>query len=256
MNNCHYPHSSIGLKPTVSPTRHFLSLYLTMIRYLQLFEVEANTINMQECSMLISRDWLYQVNPDIQWNTMHWHYWKASSTKIKIHHAMHFSKITHGQKAHLLLISTLLKEPSNEMVPSKYCDHADVFSATEASKFSSTQVTHIDLFSGKKLLWKPSYPMLAIVLEMLQNYLHKKQAKGWIHPSTSSAGAPVIFIKKADSSSHLCIDYCSLNEITKKNWYLLPCIDELMDWVAGATLFTKLDLCDTYHCIRICREDG
>ena len=62
----------------------------------QSFELGADAINMQEYDMLISRDWLYQVNPDIQWNTTCWHYWNASSTKIKIHHATHFFKIACG----------------------------------------------------------------------------------------------------------------------------------------------------------------
>ena len=121
-------------------------------------------------------------------------------------------------EAHLLLITTLSEETPDETIPPEYSDYADVFSATEASKLPDTQVMHnIDLFPGKELPWKLIYPMSAIELETLQKYLYEEQAKGWIHPSTSSAGAPVIFVKKADGSLHLCIDYHSLNEIMKKN---------------------------------------
>ena len=98
-------------------------------------------------------------------------------------------------------------------------------------------------------------PNVAIKLETLQKDLYKEQVKGQIYSSTSSVSAPVIFIKKADGSLHLCVDYHSLNAITKKNQYLLPCIDKLMNWVTSTTFFTKLNLHDTYHHIRICEED-
>ena len=70
--------------------------------------------------------------------------------KIKIHHATHFSKITHGQEVHLLLITTLSEETPDETIPPEYSDYADIFSVTAASKLPDTQVTHdIDLFPGK-----------------------------------------------------------------------------------------------------------
>ena len=148
------------------------------------------------------------------------------------------------------------KKTPDETIPPEYSDYADIFSVTEASKLPDTQVTHnIDLFLGNELPWKPIYPMLAIKLETHQEYLYEEQTKGWICSSTSSAGTSVIFVKEADGSLCLCVDYCSLNVITKMNQYPLPHIDELIDWVTSATLFTKLDLCDTYHCIRICRRD-
>ena len=144
-----------------------------------MFELEADTIDMQGYDILIGRDWLYQVNPDIQWNTTCWCYWNASSTKIKIHHTTCFSKIVCGQEAHLLLITTLSEETPDETIPSEYSDYADIFSATEASKLPNTQVTHdIDLFPGKELPWKLIYPMSAIELETLQKYLYEEQAKG------------------------------------------------------------------------------
>ena len=88
---------------------------------------------------------------------------------------------------------------------------------------------NIDLFLGKELSWKLIYPMLAIELETLQKYLYEEQAKSQIHPSTSSTGALVIFVKKADGSLYLCIDNHSLNVMMMKNWYPLPCIDKLID---------------------------
>ncbi len=71
--------------------------------------------------------------------------------------------------------------------------------------------------------------------------------RGWIRPSTSPAGAPVLFVPKKDGSLHFFIDYRGLNVITKKNWYLRPLIGETLDRLLGAQYFTKLDICDAYH---------
>jgi hypothetical protein len=81
------------------------------------------------------------------------------------------------------------------------------------------------------------------------------QQKGWIRPSTSPAGSLILFVKKLDGSLRVCVDYRGLNELTVKNRYLLPRIDEMMDRLVGAKVFTKIDLCDAYHRIRIKKGD-
>ena len=75
--------------------------------------------------------------------------------------------------------------------------------------------------------------------------------KGFIRPSVSPWGAPVLFVKKKDGTLRLCIDYRQLNKLTVKNKYLLPIIDDLFDQLKGASIFSKIDLRPGYHQLRI-----
>jgi hypothetical protein len=81
------------------------------------------------------------------------------------------------------------------------------------------------------------------------------QQKGYIHPSSSPRGAPVLFITKKDGSMRMCIDYRSLNEATIKNKYPLRRIDDLFDQLQGAKYFSKIDLRSGYHQLRIKEVD-
>ena len=78
--------------------------------------------------------------------------------------------------------------------------------------------------------------------------------KGFIQPSSSPWGCPAIFVKK-DQTLRLCVDYRPLNEVTIKNKYPLPRIDLLFDQLAGAKVFSKIDLRSVYHQIKIRQED-
>ncbi|KAL4030756.1 hypothetical protein IC575_009007 [Cucumis melo] len=92
-------------------------------------------------------------------------------------------------------------------------------------------------------------------LKELKVQLQELLDKGFIRPSVSSWGAPVLFVKKKDGSMRLCIDYRELNKVTVKNRYPLPRIDDLFDQLQGATVFSKIDLWSGYHQLRIKDED-
>ena len=79
--------------------------------------------------------------------------------------------------------------------------------------------------------------------------------KGWIEPSTSPYGAPILFVVKKNGELRMCIDYRALNQLTIKNRYPLPRIDDLFDCLQGAKFFTSLDLAQGYHQIQILDED-
>jgi hypothetical protein len=79
--------------------------------------------------------------------------------------------------------------------------------------------------------------------------------KGYICPSSSPWGCPALFVRKKDQSLRLCVDYQPLNTITIKNKYPLSCIDILFDQLAGAKVFSKVDLYSGYHQIKIHPED-
>jgi hypothetical protein len=75
--------------------------------------------------------------------------------------------------------------------------------------------------------------------------------KGYIRPSTSPWAAPVLFVEKKDGTKRMCIDYRALNEVTVKNKYPLPRIEDLFDQLRGANVFSKIDLRSGYHQLRI-----
>jgi hypothetical protein len=79
--------------------------------------------------------------------------------------------------------------------------------------------------------------------------------KGYIRPSSSPWGCPALFVSKKDKVLRLCVDYRLLNVVTIKNKYSLPCINILFDQLAGAQVFSKIDLCSGYHQIKIRAED-
>lgn len=81
------------------------------------------------------------------------------------------------------------------------------------------------------------------VEEQIKEYLEK----GWIRPSSSPYGAAVLFVQKKDGSLRMCVDYRGLNKVTIKDRFPLPRIDDLIDKLHGATVFTSLDLRSGYH---------
>ena len=96
-----------------------------------------------------------------------------------------------------------------------------------------------------------SIPELTELKILLQELLDK----GYIKPSVSPWGAPVLFVKKMDGTLRLCIDYKQLNKVTIKNKYPLPRINHLFNQVGGDKIFSKLDLQSGYHYIKIKEED-
>jgi len=102
---------------------------------------------------------------------------------------------------------------------------------------------------------KAPYRMSTPELKELQIHLEELLKKGYIRPSVSPWGAPVLFVKKKDGTLRLCIDYRQLNKATVKNKYPLPRIDDLFDQLRGAKVSLKIDLRSGYHQIRIKNED-
>jgi hypothetical protein len=99
------------------------------------------------------------------------------------------------------------------------------------------------------------YKMSREELVELKIQLQDLLDKGFIHPSSSPWGCPALFISKKDKDLCLYVDYRPLNAVTIKNKYPLPRIDILFDQLAGAQVFSKIDLCSGYHQIKICDED-
>ncbi|GJX90403.1 putative reverse transcriptase domain-containing protein [Tanacetum coccineum] len=113
----------------------------------------------------------------------------------------------------------------------------------------------IDLVPGAApVAWAP-YRLAPSEMKELTKQLQELSDKGFIRPSSSPWGAPVLFVKKKDGSFRMCIDYLELNKLTVKNRYLLPRIDDLFDQLQGSSVYSKIDLQSVYHQLRVHEED-
>ena len=113
----------------------------------------------------------------------------------------------------------------------------------------------IDLVPGAAPISSAPYRMATAELAELKKQLADLLAKGFIQPSSSPWGAPVLFVKKKDGSLRLCVDYRQLNQVTIKNKYPLPRIDDLFDQLQGAAVFSKIDLRSGYYQLRVKPDD-
>jgi hypothetical protein len=113
----------------------------------------------------------------------------------------------------------------------------------------------IELLPGTPPISKRPYRMPVNELVELNKQLAKLHAKGFIGHSSSPWGAPVLFVEKKDGTQRMCVDYRSLNEVTVKNKYPLPCIEDLFDQMKGASVFLKIDLRSGYHQLKIRESD-
>jgi hypothetical protein len=100
----------------------------------------------------------------------------------------------------------------------------------------------IELKPGTTPIYKTPYRMATPELAELKEHIKELLEKGFIHPSSSPWGAPEIFVPKKDGTERLCGDCHALNEVTVKNKYPLPRIDDLFDQLCGACVFSKIDL--------------
>ena len=131
----------------------------------------------------------------------------------------------------------------------------DVFAALKELPPPRSNPFTINLEPGAKPIAKTPYRMAPAELAELKKQLEDLMEKGFIRPSSSPWGAPVLFVKKKDGSMRLCIDYRGINNITIKDKYPLPRIDELLDQLRGASWFSKIGLASGYHQIPISEGD-
>jgi hypothetical protein len=102
---------------------------------------------------------------------------------------------------------------------------------------------------------KDPYRMNHEELKELKVQLEELLTKGYIKPSKSTYGAPVVFVHKKDGTLKMCVDYRAFNKVTVKNRYPLPRIDDLFDRLSGAIVFSRIDLHSWYYQIRVTKGD-
>ncbi|THH20970.1 hypothetical protein EUX98_g8482 [Antrodiella citrinella] len=145
-------------------------------------------------------------------------------------------------------------DPSPDLsgLPPEYHEFADVFSEQRAFDLPPHREYDLKIETENN-----SVPPLGYIyslppaeLSALRKFIDQNLKSGFIYPSKSTHGAPILFAKKKDGSLRLCVDYRGLNRITRKDRYPLPLIADLLDAPAKARVYTKLDLCHAYHLLR------
>ena len=157
-----------------------------------------------------------------------------------------------GCEAYLAyVIDTVKARPSVSDIPT-VSDFPDVFPEELPGLPPQREIEFaIDVVPGATPASVTPYRMAPLELKELKLQLQELLDKGFIRPSVSPWGAPVLFVKKKDGTLRLCVDYRQLNKLTVKNKYLLPRIDDLFDQLKGASIFSKIDLRSGYHQLKI-----
>jgi len=153
--------------------------------------------------------------------------------------------------------TTISEKIDLSAIPEEYHEYADVFSKSKAETLAPHRPYDLRID-----LEKDSYPLVGTIYslskfeqEALKEFINENLTNGFICSTSSSHGAPVLFVKKKDGSLRLCIDFRGLNKITKKDRYPLPLISNLLDSPRKARIYTKIDLRHAYHLVRIAEGD-
>uniref|UniRef100_A0A671YIT6 Gypsy retrotransposon integrase-like protein 1 n=1 Tax=Sparus aurata TaxID=8175 RepID=A0A671YIT6_SPAAU len=207
-------------------------------------------------SLILGQSWLLTHNPHIDWRTGEIRGWGDSCTKTCLEPPYQKDEVTE-----INLFSTHpatdAEFPDLNSVPTCYHHLRQVFSKTKALSLPPHRPYDcaIDLIPGSTIPKGRLYSVSGPEKEAIKEYITASLKAGLIRPSSSPAGAGFFFVGKKDGSLRPCIDYSPLNDITIKNRYPLPLMSSVFDQLQQAKVFTKLDLRNAYHLIRIREGD-
>src|SRR5258708_18418390 len=190
----------------------------------------------------------------------------ASGEKIDIHmvSALMMTKLCKvlGTPAFMMSLANLILLQATaantlDSIPDEYCDLHDIFSGEKAGTLAPHRPydLQINVKEGAKPIHRPIYSLSPPELVALWEFLKEHTRSGFICPSKSPWGSPILFIKKKDSSLHLCMGFCALNRVTEKDRYPLPLISDLLMSPAPARIYSKIDLKHAYHLVCIAKGD-
>ena len=147
--------------------------------------------------------------------------------------------------------------PDLSHIPEEYHDFADVFSKAKADTLPPHRPydLKIDLEEGSSPPVGTLYSLSQSEVVALREFIDEHVRIGFIRPSNSPHGAPVLFVRKKDGSLRLCVDFRGLNKISKKDRYPLPFISDLLSTAGKARLYTTIDLRHAYHLVRVADGD-
>ncbi|KAL3680455.1 hypothetical protein R1sor_023411 [Riccia sorocarpa] len=231
--------------------------------------IEWRVIRLARYDVILGMPWMERYNPQVDWRRkiVRAKSWTIFGDRIR-------SKI---QKLPLFVVGTtaigrsdncflgLIREAPSEKLDGQIPEYLenvvkefmDVFlEDLPAVLPPKRRIDHkIEVMPGSTPPCKAPYRLAPHELEECKAQIEEMLEKGFIQPSVSPYGAPVLFVKKKDGSLRMCIDYRALNQQTVKNKYPLPRMDDLFDQLREARYFTKLDLRSGYNQIRIADED-
>ena len=195
----------------------------------------------------LARQWRYQINPRLMQLDGPTEFGKALQQEQKV-----FAVVCAGA----VMAERPRTDEFDATLPPELREFEDVFSTEKAGILpEQKQGDHAIELDDREPPYGPIYNLSRTELTELRRYLDDALGKKWIRHSVSPAGAPILFVPKKDGGLRLCVDYRGLNAVTIKNRHPLPLITETLDRLSGAKVFSKLDLKDAYHRIRIKRGD-
>lgn len=223
--------------------------------------------------IILGKPWLTAHNPNIdwannivQWDNITWQCATAQPRNEALLSAMEFAKFLKKHKTELHAAFVSFDTKVDDEVQRNHPDPIIRDIINSSTRFpkslpkgdppSRVRVDHEILLTDETK--KPVLPIIRLSpaeLEDLRKQLTYLIEQGWIQPSQSPYGAPVLFARKKDGKLRMCIDYRALNKLTVKNKYPLPRIDEIFDALQGATIFSSIDLDSAYHQVQIKAED-
>src|SRR5260221_13136828 len=144
-----------------------------------------------------------------------------------------------------------------DSILAKYHEFHNIFSGEKVGTLTLHRPydLQINVEEGAKPVHGPIYSLSPLELVALQEFLEEHTRNGFICPSKSPWGSPILFVKKKDSSLRLCVDFCALNRVTEKDRYLLPLISDLLMSPTPTRIYSKIDLKHAYHLVCIAKGD-
>jgi hypothetical protein len=145
-----------------------------------------------------------------------------------------------------------------EQLPEQYHKFADVFSKIKSDKLPKRKEYdyRIELEKEVELGYCSLYRMSAEELQAAKDYIVENLDKGFIVPSNAPYASPILMAKKPGGGLRFCVDYRKLNSLTRKDRYPLPLIDEVFERISKAKIFTKLDIQQGFHQIRMHQDSA
>ena len=252
--------SPLGIRARIGMICHGCELEISRT----LLTVDLRIMDMSKFDVILGMDWLTAYRVLIDCERRRVTAYTQDGTRVVFQGDKHdifpqtmYESRFHGHLAGWLASLSLEDEVRPDLdLPRVVCEYEDVF-LDEQLRLPPQRVVDfgIELHPGTSPISMNPHRMTPVELQELRVQLQKLLDKGFIRPSTSPWGAPVLFAKKKDKTLRLCIDYKELNRFTINNRYPLPRIEDLFDQLRGARVYSKIDLCTGYHQPRVREKD-